>query len=152
MRAFLVTLCAAALLTACNPVANLNQGEEQIAQFHDRYARGEYAAIYRAAGPQLRESATPDQFYDLLKVVAARLGDIQETERVGFNVNTNNGVTLTNVVMASTFELGNAQETFTFTGNGDNMKLVGWHINSDRLVFTPDDLTQDQTTADPVAN
>ena len=137
MRIALHAIGAAVLLmaAACNPVANLSQGESQIAQFHDRYARGEYQAIYNATGRQFREVTRADQFTDLMRVINERLGALRSTERSGFNVNSTPGGTTTTVVMDSIYEQGAAREIFTFHGNGEDMELVGWNIQSDRLVY-----------------
>jgi hypothetical protein len=119
------------LADICQPIANTTQGEPQVAQFHDRYSRGDYEAIYDATEPQLREVMTADQFLGLMRNVNEHLGAVQSTERSGVTVRSSRGEIVTIVIMESIYERGTAQETFTFLGCGEDMKLLSWFIQPD---------------------
>ncbi len=57
-------------------------------------------------------------------------GAYQEGEQTGFNINTVNGVTTTEITYRSTFENGVANETFIFQSEGEGMGLITWDIQN----------------------
>lgn len=138
-KALLVGL-AALLIAACNPIENINQTEDRIAEFERLYSNGDVDALYSMTGKAWRELSTREEFDDLHRVVSTRLGKVTASERSNFNINTTNGLTTTVIVMETEFEQGTGTQTFTFHGNGDEMELVGWNVNSPRLAITVDDL------------
>ena len=142
---------AIVMLAACNPVANFSAGEERIEQFQDLYSAAEYDAMYAATGPQFREVTSRADFQNLMDVLEARLGVIESTEQSGFNVNSNLNGTFTVVTMNTTFAQGQGVETYTFSGGEDDFELVGYLVNSDRLLVTVDDLAPPSETEDAVA-
>ncbi len=136
-------------LTACNPIANLDASEGQVSRFQDIYSAGQYDDLYAFVGDEFREATTRDQFQDLMDVVSSRLGALESSERASWNVNTNNGVTITTVVMTSQYELGEGSETYVFHGHGEEMSLVRWAVQSDRLIFNAEDLRHEKPQAAP---
>ena len=141
MRRILAGLAAWALV-ACNPVENMNAGEDRIADFQDAYSRGDDEAMWAMTGPEWRNASTRAEFDELLRILEARMGSIEGTERVGFNVNTNTEGTFTVVQMQTQFEKADGTEVYTFLGNGSDMQLVGWNVNSDALLVTADEVSQ----------
>ena len=143
-------LAAATLgLAACNPVANLDAGDSQIAKIHAAYSRGDAGAIYAMTGPQFRATATRAQMDETIDVFTVRLGAVRSSERTGFNVNTNTAGTFTTITMSTQFAKGHGQENFVFSGKGDEMKLEGWHVNSPNLMLTADDIADERGDATP---
>jgi hypothetical protein len=136
-------------LAACNPVANLNAGDSQIAKFHAAYSRGDAGAIYAMTGPQFRATTSRAQMDDLVDVFSVRLGAVRSSERTSFNVNSNPSGTFTTIIMATQFAKGQGQEDFIFSGKGDEMKLEGWHVHSPNLALTPDDIADERGEAGP---
>ena len=134
----------ALLLTACNPVANLHHGDAAIERFHQLYSSGNVDALYGLTGPTFHKVTNREQFGQLIAVLDARLGRVTSSERQGFKVNSTPAGTFTFVAMNTKFEQGTGVETFTFLGNGDDMKLEGYHVDSDRLMITPEDLAHEQ--------
>src|SRR6185437_5772115 len=116
-------LIPALFLAACNPDANMHQGEAQIERFHQVYSSGNADALYALTGPTFHKLAPRKQFQDLFDVLSSRLGPVKSSARQGFTVNTSTGGTVTNISMDTQFEQGEGTETFTFFGNGDAMKL-----------------------------
>ncbi len=131
---------AALLIVACNPIENINQTEVRIAKFERLYSSGDVDALYGMTGKAWRDVSTREEFDDLHRIVSTRLGKVTASERTNFNINTNNGLTTTVIVMETEFEQGQGTQTFTFQGNGEEMELVGWNVNSPRLAITVDDL------------
>ena len=127
-------------LAACNPIANLSDAKERIADFHALYNEGDAVRLYGKTGPTFRNETSAQEMRNLFTVISTRLGRIETSEQVNFNVATNNGVTQTVVVMQTQFERGEGIETFTFLGGGDSFELAGWNVDSPRLALTVDDL------------
>lgn len=136
----LFALAGAFLLAACNPGAQLEDAEKQIKQFQARYNDGDTEALYGLGGDAFREAATPEDLENLVAMLSARLGTIESSERTGFNTAFNNGINTTTVVMTTRFELGEGNETYVFHGAGEDMELVGWNVNSPRLMLTAEEM------------
>lgn len=126
----------ALLLAACNPMAQLDTSEATIASWHERYNEGDARALYGETGEEFRKVTSMDQMEALVTLVTNQMGPVVSTEREGFNINSNNGLTVTTVTMKTTFEKGPGTETFLFHGTGDDMKVVGWNVNSDNFMDT----------------
>ena len=139
----LLVILGALFLAACNPMANLEEGEAQITKFERLYSKGQDDALFAMTGEKWREVSSREEFDDLLKVINARLGKIVSSERSNFNVNTFNGVTTTVIAMDTEFEQGKGTQVYTFQGGGEDMELVGWTVNSPRLIITADDLAHE---------
>ena len=146
MKAFSILL-AAGLIAGCNPVANMNAGEDRIEKFQAAYSRGDDDTMWEMAGKEWREVSTREDFDRLVTTLESRLGPIKGTERGGFNVNSTPMGTTTVVQMTTEFAQGRGTETYTFLGNGDDMRLVGWNVNSDRLLVTPEEIDQLENNA-----
>ena len=127
-------------VAACNPMANLDGAEAKIERFQAVYSSGGPDELYEMTGEAFREASTREEFADMVELFDARLGPIVESERSGFNLNTNNGITRTVVTMETEFAQGAGMETYTFHGHGEDIELIGWHVNSPRLALTMDDL------------
>jgi hypothetical protein len=139
-----IVAAGATLLAGCNPVANLNAGDSEIEKFHAAYSRGNHQALYAMTGPQIRSGTSEAQFDAMLDVFDVRLGPVKSSERTSFNVNTTPAGTFTTIVMSTQFVKGDGQETFVFSGNGDEMTLEGWHVNSPNLMLTPEDIADER--------
>ena len=120
-----VAALSALFLAACNPMAQLDKGESTIIEFHETYNEGNAQALYGLTSDEFRGATTPEQMQALVDLVTERMGAVESTEREGFNINTNNGLTETTVTMKTQFAKGEGTETFTFYGSGDDMRLVG---------------------------
>ena len=135
-----IGLAGCFILAACNPMANLDGAETKIERFQNAYSSGNADRLYDMTGEAFREVSTRDEFAEMVKLFDARLGPIVDSERSGFNLNTNNGITRTVVTMETQFAQGSGMETYTFHGHGEDIELVGWNVNSPRLALTMDDL------------
>lgn len=132
MRAIFVGM-AALLLAACNPFSQMDDADAQIETFHAHYSSGDFDAIYQMAAPEFRESVSQDGWNELMQFVSAGLGAAEDSSQTGFNINTDNGVTSTTITRETSFALGEGTETFTFTGSGEDMRLIGWEVQSETL-------------------
>jgi len=130
---------AAALLSACNPMAQLEQSETKIEKWHATYNEGDARTLYGLTSQEFRDVTSIDEMNQLVALVTDKMGKVSSSERAGFNINTNNGVTSTVVTMKTIFEKGEGTETFTFQGSGDDTRLVGWNVDSPNFVAVPTD-------------
>ena len=121
---------AALLLAACDPMSQLNEAEERIEAFHATYNGGDAHRLYGLTAEEFREGTSPGQMDELVALVSDRMGKVISTEREGININSEGGVTITTLTMKTTFEKGEATETFRFFGSGDEMGLVSWNVDS----------------------
>jgi len=131
-------------LAACNPLAdftaNAKEAEALIERFQAHHSRADLDAMYAMTSEAFREETQRGQFDEFADIVAKRLGPVEASEQVGFNVNAGTAGTSTIVTMQTTFEQGEGTETYTFTGSGTDMRLQGWQVNSDRLMVSAEDL------------
>lgn len=136
---FLVAAMFAMLLAACNPMAQLDDSEAAITKFHETYNTGDARALYGLTSAEFREATPAKDMVALVESVSERMGAVQSSEREGVNLNTNNGLTITTITMKTQFEKGEGIETFTFHGTGDDLRLVGWNIDSPNFADIPED-------------
>ncbi len=135
---FCVAGLFALLLAACNPVEQLEISEQKIDRWQATYNRGDAGALYGQTSPAFRDEITREQMDELVALVIERMGKVESSERAGFNVKSNNGVTTTIVTMTTTFEKGEGTETFTFQGGGDDTGLMGWEVDSPNFLKQPE--------------
>ncbi|MEP3422114.1 MAG: DUF3887 domain-containing protein [Erythrobacter sp.] len=122
--------CFALLLSACNPMAQLESSKEQVTQFHAVYNDGDARTLYGMTAPEFRDVTSIEQMNELVAYVTEKMGKVESAERAGFNIDSQNGETQTIVTMTTQFEKGEATETFTFKGTGDDLGLTGWNVDS----------------------
>ncbi|MEM9086257.1 MAG: hypothetical protein AAGB23_10080 [Pseudomonadota bacterium] len=127
-------------LGACNPVENIDEAADQIDRFQSHFSYGDVDEMYLMASPSFRKSTSLAELRDQVGVISLRLGPVETTERTSFNINTTPAGTRTVITMQTRFEQGEGVETYTFVGNGENMRLEGWNVNSNRLMITADDM------------
>ena len=149
-KSFAIALFAL-LLTACNPMAQLDDATAAVERFHTTYNAGDARALYGQTGDEFREVTPPEAMDALVAHVTDRMGKMESTERDGFNINTNNGVTTTVVTMSTMFEKGEATETFTFRGTGEDLRLVGWNVDSPNFQAAPEPATEPESEAETAA-
>lgn len=147
MRKILIGM-AALLVAACNPVANMNRADEMIVEFHALYNDADIDGMWDYVGPEFRAVTTRQDFENFYQVIDQRLGAVESSTRQNFHVNSGTGGTTTTVVMTTEFSDGPGSETFTFLGKDEQMALIGWTVNADRLMFTAEDLASEENVAE----
>lgn len=132
MRVILAGL-AALILTACNPMEVMDETEGAIAQFHDDWNAGNADAIWATTHREFREGPSQEEFRAAMAGFAQVLGDVESSERQGFDINTSNGVTTTVITMNTQFANGEGIEQFTYRDQGETQRLVYYYVESDLL-------------------
>jgi hypothetical protein len=108
-----------------------------IATFHASLKKGDAAAIHKAAAPSFQSSVPLSDFQSMVTMMTGKLGEWKSGERSGINLTTNNGNTQLEIGMDSKFANGDGAEEFVFDYNGDEPKLIGWHVKSPLLIEKP---------------
>lgn len=135
----LIAAAFALLLSACNPMAQLDGAEQYIERFQQTYNSGDARALYGQTSEEFRDATTPEQMQELITLIDERMGAVESSERAGFNLDTNNGLTVSTVTMTTQFTKGEGTETYTFYGTGDDLRLVGWNVDSDNFLDVPEE-------------
>lgn len=137
IRNFVTAFAMLFLLAACNLMEQVDVIDERIEQWHSTYNSGDAQALYALTGEAYREATSPEQMDGLVVLVTERMGKVESSERTNTNINMDNGVTTTVVDLATVFEKGEATETMTFLGTGEETRLVGWNVDSPNFVDVP---------------
>jgi hypothetical protein len=119
------------LLAGCSDTVNGKEiAEPAVAQFHEKLKLGDFESIYEDASAEFKAAAPKEKVLALFAATARKLGPLQETKLINWNVNTRNFKTVVVLVQDSKFKEGQATETFTFRVDGDKAELIGYNISS----------------------
>ena len=125
----------ALLLASCGMKEAMDKADTEIAEFHGHFDREEYDAIWKTTSGEFRKATSKQDFERLLVAIHTKLGTVKESSQQGWQANTNNGVSTVVIGMKSTFERGEGAETFTYIRDGEDLKLLGYNINSAALIY-----------------
>lgn len=123
-----------ALLAACNPMEELEDADREVARFHRQLDARDFEGIWNASHDNFRAGQPQADYAAFMVAVRDKLGEVEGTEREGFNINTNNGVTTITVAMSTEFAQGPATETFIFLRDGEDLRLLNYNVDSRALV------------------
>lgn len=131
MQKILIALGVSLALAACNPIAQMNDADALVDEFHEGWNAEAWDSIYNSSSDELRASVTREQIVDEFGRMRFMYGAVEQSSQTGINVNTSNGVTITTITRSTTFAEGSGTETFEFVGSGDEMALIGWEVQAD---------------------
>jgi hypothetical protein len=104
--------------------------EKGVASFLSMLNEGKFEEIFNNADDGFKNSGPKEDTIKFLTIVNSKLGKVVSTSNQSWKAQTFN-MTSTIVLLQSTeFENGKGEETFTFVLDGDNVKLLGYNINS----------------------
>jgi hypothetical protein len=120
--------------------SGLIQGQRQadvtVQHFHDQLNAGQYEEIYGEGTDELRgEDYKHGEFLKILSAVHAKLGNVESSSLQNISLTTNLNGTFLVTVNKTTFEKGEATETFTWRKEDGGLKLNGYNIQSNALVL-----------------
>ena len=133
MRRLFPIALAAALTSGCSAGKDTAASQQAVARFHQRLDAGQYDAIYDNSGAELKAITPKPQFVALLAAIHGKLGAVQASKQVGWNVNYNNGVGTVALTYQTQFASGSGTEQFVYR-TGEPPSLVGYHIESSDLM------------------
>jgi hypothetical protein len=105
-----------------------------VARFHQQLDSQNYVTVYAQADQKFRDATKQDDFVALMTAVHSKLGQVGSTTRKSYFVNYNTSGSQIRVNYATKFGEGDAEEEFVWSKNGDNLALLGYHINSVALI------------------
>jgi hypothetical protein len=129
-----IALTFAVLLASCGVKQSMEDAGVGIEQFHARYDKENYDAIWGTTSTEFRKITTQKQFEQLLIAIRGKLGAVKSSKQQGWQANTNNGVSTVVISTQTTFEKGDGTETFTFVREGEALKLLGYNLQSAALI------------------
>jgi hypothetical protein len=108
--------------------------DDAVRHFHLQLDSEAYADIVRESDEAFRNSANSDEIIKFLTGVHSKLGTVRAVTRTNVFVNASTNGTIIRVTYKSTFDQGDAVETFTWRKAGGALKLVRYDINSNVFV------------------
>jgi hypothetical protein len=129
-----VCLSASLFVVACGAQKDLAAADTAVARFHQQLDSQDYVTLYGQADQKFRDATKQDDFVALMTAVHKKLGRVGNVARKGFFVNYNTSGSQIRVNYATKFGEGDAEEQFVWSKNGDNLALLGYHINSNALI------------------
>lgn len=128
------TICVLAMLCALGACSDTINGksiaEPEVAKFHEQLKAHQFEAIYDSASPEFKAAVSKSTALALFSAIDRKLGALQETKQVGWNVSTRNLTTTVVLSYQSKFQDGSATETFTYHVDHDKAEFVGYNISS----------------------
>lgn len=140
LTAMVVAVTAISCLSGCSGCAvkmqvARNQADNAIADFHGRYNGEKFDEIIDEAADEFKKSAPRENLLKFLNRVHRRLGKVKNSKELGWRVNFTTGGTIVVSTHEAEFENGKGTETFTVVVRDGKARIVGYNVNSDKLVF-----------------
>ena len=102
---------------------------------HEQMTHGDFAAIYNGADQRYRDAAGRDKSDALFSAIARKLGSPQDCKAGSTFIQVATyGTTIRSECTTTFSKNASAVETFTWIKDGDQYRLLGYHINSDALI------------------
>lgn len=114
--------------------AGARLSDDAVRHFHSQLDSEAYDDILRESDEAFQNSGSSDEITKFLTGVHSKLGSSREFTRAGINVTASTSGTFIRVSYQSTFDQGNAVETFVWRKAGDGLKLVRYEVNSNAFV------------------
>jgi len=131
VRSCVSVIATALFLAGCGGTDEAKRG---VAEFRSLMAQRSYAEIYSAAGPELRQVATQEQFERLMATIDTRLGAWQSAEEPTWYVTRGTAGHFVRLTYQSQFARGGASEQFVWRIERGGPVLLGYHVNSPLLL------------------
>lgn len=142
----LVASAFALVLAACNPMAQVDAADTAIDRFHATYNESDAEALYQLTAAEFRKETSPADMVALVSRVKSHMGPVEGTARQDLKIEERDGINMTLVTMTTDFALGQGTETFTFYGSDNELRLVGWNVDSPNFLDLPEEAV---TTVEP---
>jgi hypothetical protein len=127
-------LFASLFVVSCGAQKDLAAADTAVARFHQLLDSEDYFTVYAQADQRFRDATKQDDFVALMTAVHKKLGRVASSVRKSFFVNYNTSGSQIRVNFATKFGEGDAEEQFVWSKNGDNLALLGYHVNSNALI------------------
>lgn len=136
MRKLASVLLSLVGLAGCSPGTDVPIAQRAIASFHSDLNAGSFEKIYANSDPELKSATNRDEFIKILGVVHSKLGPFTSGKMLNWNDNATTGGHYVTLNYQASYQKGSAEENFVYRLNGGGASLVGYHINSNTLLFS----------------
>lgn len=121
-------------LDGCGARKDMAKAETAVDEFHDQLNTGKFEKIWADSDYTLKNATSQEKFVNLLSAIHRKLGTVQSANRDSFFVNFGTSGETVSLNYTTQFESDKATEVFNFLVRGDEVRLVGYHINSEALI------------------
>lgn len=104
-------------------------------RFHQQLNAGKFEEIYQEAAEGFRQGSKHEEIVRFLNAVHAKLGNAGTTSAGNINVSATPNGTFVTTQYATTFEKGDAAETFTWLKTGGGLKLYSYNVQSNAFIL-----------------
>ena len=125
---------AAVALSGCSAGESTTAAKAEVARFHQQADAGQFAEIYKASAPDIRNSVTEAQFVETVGGFHAAIGKFKSTDEPGWSYNTDGDGQRVTLSYESVFERGKAKEQFIYRMLDDKPVLAGYDYKADGAI------------------
>jgi hypothetical protein len=136
-RALLASLLAVSfvlVVAGCGGKQQIANAEAAVTQFHVQLNDGNFDQIYTDSDSAMKNASSREKFVTFLEAVHRKLGSVKSANRKTFFMNYGTSGKFLRLTYATQYDADNATEEFVFRVNGNDVTLVGYHINSEALI------------------
>ena len=130
LRVMMMAIIALVGLAGCSNSEDMKKAEAAVEHFHQQLNDAAFDTLYAEADDALKAQATQEKLTKLLSAVHRKLGNFQSAKSTGWKVFTSTDGTTVTLSYNSTYEHGEAGETFIYHVTGGKALLNGYNINS----------------------
>jgi Protein of unknown function (DUF4019)/NTF2-like N-terminal transpeptidase domain len=121
-------------VASCGGKQQIANAETAVTQFHAQLNAGNFDQIYTDSDAAMKNASSQEKFVALLDAIHRKLGAAKSANRQSFFMNYGTSGKFLRLTYASQYDADNATEEFVFRVDGNNVRLAGYHINSEALV------------------
>jgi hypothetical protein len=131
MKRLVIYAAALFALAGCGDTINGTEfAEPAVEKFRQQMSAGQFERAYEATGTEFKQATPREKGVGLFAAVDRKLGKLQKSERITWNVNTRNMTTMVTLVYNSRYAEGDATETFTVKVDDGKGEIIGYNIQS----------------------
>jgi len=134
MRVLLLAMAVCIGLAGCSSKEDIAKAEAAVDQFHKELNASEFDKIYDESSDGMKANASQEKLTKLLSAVHRKLGAFQSGKSTGWKVTAGTSGTIVTLGYTTTYERGEANETFIFKVVADKALLQGYNVNSNDLI------------------
>jgi hypothetical protein len=121
-------------VAGCGGKQQIANADAAVTQFHAELNAGNFDQIYAGSDTAMKNASSQEKFVALLDAIHRKLGMVKSANRQTFFMNYGTSGKFLRLTYATQYDADNAAEEFVFRVDGNNVRLVGYHINSEALV------------------
>jgi len=136
-RVLFASLCAISsvfLVAGCGAKQDIANAEAAVTQFHAQLNAGNFDQIYTQSDAAMKNASSQEKFVALLDAIHRKLGAVKSANRQSFFMNYGTSGKSLRLTYTTQYDADNATEEFVFHVNGNDVRLAGYHINSEALI------------------